>query len=32
MTSFRPTDPTLVDETTNMNIRNKSHLTELYYQ
>ena len=32
VTSFRPKDPTLLDETTNMNIRNKSHLTELYYQ
>lgn len=32
VTSFRPRDPTLVDETTNKNIRNKSHLSELYYQ
>ena len=32
VTSFRPKDPTLLDETTNVNIRNKSHLTELYYQ
>ena len=32
VTSFRPRDPTLLDETTNMNIRNKSHLAELYYQ
>jgi hypothetical protein len=32
VTSFRPKDPTLLDETTNMNIRNKSHLSELYYQ
>lgn len=32
VTSFRPRNPTLPDETTNMNIRNKSHLTELYYQ
>lgn len=32
VTSFRPRDPTLPDETTNANIRNKSHLTELYYQ
>lgn len=32
VTSFRPRDPTLVDDTTNANIRNKSHLTELYYQ
>lgn len=32
VTSFRPRDPTLLDETTNMNIRNKSQLSELYYQ
>jgi hypothetical protein len=32
VTSFRPRDPTLLDESTNMNVRNKSHLTELYYQ
>ncbi|KAL2219066.1 hypothetical protein M432DRAFT_638677 [Thermoascus aurantiacus ATCC 26904] len=32
VTSFRPRDPTLLDETTNANVRNKSHLTELYYQ
>lgn len=32
VTSFRPRDPTLIDDMTNMNIRNKSHLTELYYQ
>ena len=32
VTSFRPKNPVLVDESTNMNIRNKSHLTELYYQ
>ena len=32
VTSFRPRDPTLVDDMTNLNIRNKSHLTELYYQ
>lgn len=32
VTSFRPKDPTKLDETTNANIRNKSHLTELYYQ
>ncbi|KAH8768866.1 hypothetical protein F5883DRAFT_417480 [Diaporthe sp. PMI_573] len=32
VTSFRPKDPTLLDETTHANIRNKSHLTELYYQ
>lgn len=32
VTSFRPKNPLLPDESTNMNIRNKSHLTELYYQ
>lgn len=32
VTSFRPKNPTLRDETTNANIRNKSQLTELYYQ
>lgn len=32
VTSFRPKDPTLLDETTNANIRNKSNLAELYYQ
>ncbi|KAL0260726.1 hypothetical protein SLS55_004416 [Diplodia seriata] len=32
VTSFRPRDPTLLDETTNLNTRDKSHLTELYYQ
>ncbi|KAJ5104227.1 hypothetical protein N7532_004756 [Penicillium argentinense] len=32
VTSFRPKNPTLLDETTNANVRNKSHLTELYYQ
>lgn len=32
MTSFRPKDPLLLDETTNANVRNKSHLSELYYQ
>lgn len=32
VTSFRPRDPMLVDETTNANIRNKSHLSELYFQ
>lgn len=32
VTSFRPRDPTLLDETTNSNVRNKSHLTELYFQ
>jgi len=32
VTSFRPKNPTLPDETTNANVRNKSQLTELYYQ
>lgn len=32
VTSFRPKNPLLVDDTTNQNVRNKSHLTELYYQ
>ena len=32
VTSFRPKNPTLLDETTNANVRNKSHLSELYYQ
>ncbi|KAI9373540.1 hypothetical protein BJX61DRAFT_533106 [Aspergillus egyptiacus] len=32
VTSFRPKNPTLLDEMTNANVRNKSHLTELYYQ
>ena len=32
VTSFRPKNPLLVDESTNMNIRNKSHHSELYYQ
>jgi hypothetical protein len=32
VTSFRPRDPMILDETTNANIRNKSHLSELYYQ
>ncbi|KAL6407178.1 hypothetical protein AUP68_10005 [Ilyonectria robusta] len=32
VTSFRPKNPELLDETTNANVRNKSHLTELYYQ
>jgi len=32
VTSFRPKNPSLLDETTNMNVRDKSHLTELYYQ
>lgn len=32
VTSFRPKSPLLVEDMTNNNIRNKSHLTELYYQ
>jgi hypothetical protein len=32
VTSFRPKNPTLLDEMTNANVRNKSHLSELYYQ
>ncbi|OJJ65174.1 hypothetical protein ASPSYDRAFT_194161 [Aspergillus sydowii CBS 593.65] len=32
VTSFRPKNPTLLDETTNANVRNKAHLSELYYQ
>jgi hypothetical protein len=32
VTSFRPKDPRTVDDTTNANVRNKSHLSELYYQ
>lgn len=32
VTSFRPRNPLLVDDTTNANVRNKSHLGELYYQ
>ena len=32
VTSFRPKNPTLLDETTNANVRNKSQLSELYYQ
>ncbi|KAI7553127.1 hypothetical protein KC331_g1438 [Hortaea werneckii] len=32
VTSFRPRDPTLVDDMTNRNVRNKSQLSELYYQ
>ncbi|CRG87575.1 hypothetical protein PISL3812_04593 [Talaromyces islandicus] len=32
VTSFRPRDPTLVDETTNANVRDESHLSELFYQ
>lgn len=32
VTSFRPKSPMLLDEMTNANVRNKSHLSELYYQ
>jgi hypothetical protein len=32
VTSFRPRDPTMQDDTTNANVRNESHLSELYYQ
>lgn len=32
VTSFRPKNPLLVDDTTNANVRNKSQHTELYYQ
>lgn len=32
VTSFRPKNPLLVDDMTNANVRNKSHLSELYYQ
>jgi hypothetical protein len=32
VTSFRPKNPLLPDETTNANTRDKSHHTELYYQ
>ncbi|GME49228.1 hypothetical protein GTA08_BOTSDO10496 [Neofusicoccum parvum] len=32
VTSFRPRNPALLDETTNANVREESHLTELYYQ
>ncbi|KAF7554889.1 hypothetical protein G7Z17_g2627 [Cylindrodendrum hubeiense] len=32
VTSFRPRDPTLTDETTNANVLRESHLTELFYQ
>lgn len=32
VTSFRPRNPNLLDESTNMNVRNKSCLPELYYQ
>jgi hypothetical protein len=32
VTSFRPKNPLLIDDTTNANVRGKSHLPELYYQ
>ncbi|CAM1509679.1 Fc.00g000140.m01.CDS01 [Cosmosporella sp. VM-42] len=32
VTSFRPRDPTLLDETTHLNIRYVSQLSELFYQ
>lgn len=32
VTSLRPRNPALLDETTNANTLDKSHLTELYYQ
>jgi hypothetical protein len=32
VTSFRPKNPLLLDDMTNMNVRDKSHLSELYYQ
>jgi hypothetical protein len=32
VTSFRPKNPLLIDDMTNANVRNKSHLSELYYQ
>lgn len=32
VTSFRPKNPLVVDDMTNANVRNKSHLSELYYQ
>ncbi|KAL3461794.1 hypothetical protein BJX64DRAFT_299976 [Aspergillus heterothallicus] len=32
VTSFRPRNPLLVDDMTNANVRNKSHLSELFYQ
>lgn len=32
VTSFRPRNPALLDETTHMNTRPVSHLSELYYQ
>lgn len=32
VTSFRPRDPTLLDDTTNKHTRDESNLTELYYQ
>lgn len=32
VTSFRPRDPRLLDQSSNMNVRTKSRLPELYYQ
>ncbi len=32
VTSFRPRNPAMLDEMTNANVRDKSQLTELYYQ
>lgn len=32
VTSFRPRDPQLLDQSSNMNVRTKSRLPELYYQ
>lgn len=32
VTSFRPKNPLLIDESTNANTRKESHLSELYYQ
>lgn len=32
VTSFRPKDPLKVDDNSCLNTRNKSHLSELYYQ
>ncbi|KAH7303843.1 hypothetical protein B0I35DRAFT_446111 [Stachybotrys elegans] len=32
VTSFRPKNPMLIDDSTNLNVRVESHLSELYYQ
>jgi hypothetical protein len=32
VTSFRPKDPMLVDDSSLVNVRNKSQLSEIYYQ